>query len=80
MAVVVASSSRVNPGARAPARRVRRERSTRGNPRFDASLKRLDEIARADVALVISLFEEAGAEKKAGGNFSTKIDVDFFDE
>lgn len=80
MAFVVASSSRAKPGARAPTRKARREQSARRSARFDASLKRLDEMARADVALLFSLFEETKSEQKVGSAFSTKIDVEFFDD
>lgn len=44
------------------------------------ALKRLDEIARSDVELVRSLFEAGGAPDAAVSDFSSKIDVEFFED
>lgn len=58
-------------------RKARRSAQTPKRARAAATLKRLDEIARADVDLLRSLF--AGAAEPAGGEsrFEEKIDVDF---
>jgi hypothetical protein len=44
------------------------------------ALKRLDEIARSDVELIKSIFDEGGSPDAGGSKFSSKIDVEFFED
>ena len=75
-------AARRPPGSSSAGRRkARRSAQTPKRARAAAAMKRLDEIARADVALIRSLFAGAGEPAGDGGSrFEEKIDVEFFDE
>ena len=74
-------AARRPPGSSSTGRRKARRSAPRPKQaRAGASMKRLDEIARADVALLRSLFAGEAEPTGGDGRFEEKIDVDFLDD